>query len=179
MPNVLGEGKDISKLVVAAILIMAVLFGSIMYYLSAVMTPIADTSLSSTPTGAQYAPTGASATVFTLTSTTAQTLSAGSVLCGPTVQSTNAVKVGMANGPAGPFTPENVTVVIGVNNTVTWSNTDPKGIPHTVTSNDGLFNSGDLTGTNTFTCVFSVPGTYYYHCLYHPLMVGAVFVKSR
>jgi plastocyanin len=176
----LGNAKDISKFVIAAILIFAVLFGGIAYYLSSAIHPIVATSaasLSLVPTGAQSAPTGATAAVFTLTATTTQAPAAGSVVCGGT-SSPSAVQVGMTNGPGGPFTPQSITLKIGVNNTVTWTNNDPKGITHTVTSNQGLFHSGDMAANAQFTCTFTAPGTYYYRCLYHPLMVGTIFVKS-
>jgi len=74
------------------------------------------------------------------------------------------------------YSPSPVTVVIGVNNTVTWVNND--GAPHTVTANDGSFASGNVAPTGTFTFTFTKAGTYAYHCLYHPWMVGTVIVKA-
>lgn len=177
LPYVLGNTKDITKAIIVMMVAFAVLFGGIAYYISTSETPIVATVPFSVPAGAQPAPTSATAVVFTLTSTATQTVSAGSVVCGGAT-SASAVQVGMTNGPGGPFTPQNITVKIGVNNTVTWTNNDPKGITHTVTSNQGLFHSGDMAGKATFTCTFTAPGTYYYRCLYHPLMVGTVFVKS-
>jgi len=179
-PNVLGESKDISKFVIAAILIFAVLFGGIAYYLSTAIRPVVATnaiSLDLLPNGTQSVPSGTSAAVFTLTSTTVQAPAPGSVVCGGATNP-SAVQVSMSNGVGGPFTPQTLTVKIGVNNTVTWTNNDPKSITHTVTSNQGLFHSGDMAGNAVFTCTFTAPGTYYYRCLYHPLMVGTVFVKS-
>jgi plastocyanin len=178
LPYVLGNTKDISVAVVAVMVAFAVIFGGTAYYLSSVMKPIVATTPSSVPTGAQPTPTSASAVVFTLTSTSTQTLTAGSVVCGGAT-SPQAVQVGMTNGVGGPFTPQSITVKIGVNNTVTWTNNDPKTITHTVTSNQGLFHSGDMAGNGVFTCTFTSPGTYYYRCLYHPLMVGTVIVKSQ
>jgi plastocyanin len=171
----LGEKRDIAIPVVAVFVIFAIVFGGIVLYISSSMSPITATGIFAPSAGTQSVPSKASVAVFTLTTTTSQTLTAGSVVCGGTPTS-SAVQVGMTNGPAGPFTPENVTVIIGVNNTVTWTNNDPKGIPHTVTSNNGLFNSNILTGP--FTCTFLSPGVYWYRCYLHPLMVGAVIVKS-
>ena len=74
------------------------------------------------------------------------------------------------------YSPSPVTVVIGVNNTVTWVNNDSS--PHTVTANDGSFGSGNVAPTGTYTFTFTKPGTYAYHCLYHPWMVGTVIVKA-
>jgi plastocyanin len=74
------------------------------------------------------------------------------------------------------YSPDPVTVVIGVNNTVTWVNNDTA--PHTVTANDGSFDSGNIAPTGTFTFTFTTPGTYHYHCIYHPWMVATVIVKA-
>ena len=74
------------------------------------------------------------------------------------------------------YSPDPVTVVIGVNNTVVWTNNDTA--PHTVTANDGSFDSGNMAPTATFTFTFTTPGTYHYHCIYHPWMVATVVVKA-
>jgi plastocyanin len=74
------------------------------------------------------------------------------------------------------YSPSPVTVVMGVNNTVSWVNND--SAPHTVTANDGSFDSGNLAPTGTFTFTFTTPGTYLYHCIYHPWMIGTIIVKA-
>jgi plastocyanin len=74
------------------------------------------------------------------------------------------------------FTPNTITVVLGVNNTVVWTNND--GSPHTVTSNGGAFDSGNMAPGQTYSFTFSAPGTYAYHCTYHPWMTGIVIVKA-
>jgi plastocyanin len=74
----------------------------------------------------------------------------------------------------GTFTPEEITVVIGVNNTVTWTNDDL--IMHTVTSDSGLFDSGNLKTGASWSFTFNQPGTYSYHCSIHPWMLGVVNV---
>lgn len=74
------------------------------------------------------------------------------------------------------YSPPGITVVIGVNNTVTWTNNDIA--PHTVTADGGSFNSGNLNPGQSFTHVFTTPGTYAYHCEYHSWMHGTVIVKS-
>ena len=66
--------------------------------------------------------------------------------------------------------------MIGVNNTVTWVNNDDA--PHTVTANDGSFNSGNLDPGQSWSFTFTDPGTYTYHCSYHSWMEGTVIVKS-
>lgn len=71
------------------------------------------------------------------------------------------------------FGPVTITVVIGVNNTVTWTNKD--STTHTVTANDGSFN-GNLPSGGTFTQTFTTAGTYTYHCSIHTYMKGTVIV---
>ncbi|HUI85692.1 MAG TPA: cupredoxin domain-containing protein [Nitrososphaerales archaeon] len=90
------------------------------------------------------------------------------------------VKVDMkgaaANSNAAGFNPATVTVVIGVNSTVEWVNDDIA--PHTVTADDGSFSSGNLNPGDTFSFTFTKPGTYMYHCSYHPWMMATVVVKA-
>ena len=89
----------------------------------------------------------------------------------------NAVQVSIFPGAASYATgydPDNITVVIGVNNTVTWTNNDNE--PHTVTAADGSFDSGNMNPGATFTYTFTKPGTYMYICTYHPWMHGYVTV---
>jgi plastocyanin len=78
------------------------------------------------------------------------------------------------------FNPGTITVVIGVNNTVTWTN-QQSGIPyHTVTPYAGdpvvSWGSGELTTGESYTFTFTVPGTYNYHCSLHTYMMGTVIV---
>ena len=68
------------------------------------------------------------------------------------------------------FSPQNVTVIIGQNNTVQWTNNDQA--PHTVTSEKiptgaASFNSGILGNGQTFVYTFTVPGVSYYICTIH------------
>jgi plastocyanin len=73
------------------------------------------------------------------------------------------------------FTPSTITVVMGVNNTIIWTNDD--SVPHTVTSDEGTFSSGNLNPGDTYQFTFPAPGNYTYHCSYHPWMSGTVIVK--
>jgi plastocyanin len=74
------------------------------------------------------------------------------------------------------FSPQNLTVVISINNTVSWVS---KSVFYdTVTSNSGLFNSGPIQPGHTFTYTFTQPGVYDYRCIYHPWMTGSVTVLS-
>lgn len=73
------------------------------------------------------------------------------------------------------YSPPTITVIIGVNNTVTWVNNDIA--PHTVTDT-GVFDSGPINRGGSWSYTFTTPGTYNYHCSYHPWMHGTVIVKS-
>jgi len=83
------------------------------------------------------------------------------------------------------FDPSTVILVIGVNNSVTWVNQDttdhtatfttvPAGVTATSVS------ASDIPpGTSFGPVVFTVAGTYNYHCQFHPgWMRGMIIVKS-
>jgi copper-containing nitrite reductase len=74
------------------------------------------------------------------------------------------------------YSPASITVVIGVNNTVVWTNKD--SVPHTVTAVDKSFDSGNMNAGDAFTYTFTTAGTYQYTCSYHPWMKGTVVVKA-
>jgi hypothetical protein len=59
---------------------------------------------------------------------------------------------------------------------VTWINRDI--VRHTVTSSDGLFDSGRLSAGGRFNYTFDEPGTYGYFCTIHPLMRGTIIVTE-
>ena len=72
------------------------------------------------------------------------------------------------------FSVPNLSVVAGT--TVTWINDD--NMTHTVTSNTGAFNSGDIAPGGSFSYTFSATGSFHYHCIYHSGMTGSVTVTS-
>ncbi len=72
------------------------------------------------------------------------------------------------------FQPASITVPSGT--IVEWMNHDPMN--HTVTSNDGKFDSGIIKPGGDFKFTFSQSGTYSYHCKIHPSMTGKVMVTS-
>jgi len=74
------------------------------------------------------------------------------------------------------FIPSVVSVIIGINNTVTWTNDDSS--THTVTSNTHLFDSGNLYARSSFSFAFTSPGTYHYICTIHPNMIGTIMVQK-
>jgi len=69
------------------------------------------------------------------------------------------------------------TTAARVNTTVTWTNA---GGTHTVTSDEGLFDSGTLSQGGQFTFAFTKPGTYNYHCNFHVAlgMVGTITIPG-
>lgn len=74
------------------------------------------------------------------------------------------------------FSPANVTIDVG--DTVTWVNADSVA-PHTVTANDGSFDSGLMANGATFARTFNSSGTFAYRCTFHPPgMVGTVTVRA-
>ncbi|HIG95596.1 TPA: cupredoxin family copper-binding protein [Candidatus Woesearchaeota archaeon] len=66
------------------------------------------------------------------------------------------------------------TLEIEAGDTVIWKNTAT--VAHTVTANDGSFDSGLLQKDKTFSRTFSSPGRFAYHCELHP-MAGTIVVK--
>jgi len=92
------------------------------------------------------------------------------------------VRIGSSGAYAFGFSPPSITVVIGVNNTVIWTNGTP--VYHTVTSNPGdpaSFESNQNPGIapgDSYQHTFTIPGTYSYHCIIHPYMMGKIIVKA-
>jgi plastocyanin len=70
------------------------------------------------------------------------------------------------------YEPADVTVPAG--DTVVWRNDGD--VMHTVTSDDGTFDSGDIPPGLTFRWRSTTPGTYRYHCTPHPWMQAVVQV---
>jgi plastocyanin len=70
------------------------------------------------------------------------------------------------------YQPSQLTV--GLGQTVVWR--DESFGQHTVTSVDGLFNSGVMSSGSSFTMTFAKAGTFDYVCTIHPTMKGSVIV---
>jgi plastocyanin len=95
-----------------------------------------------------------------------------------------AVALGAAPASAGPstqpvniefqsFAPAQLDALPG--DTVQWSN--PSVRTHTVTADDGSFDSGELPSGSGFAHAFDAPGVYTYHCTIHAGMFGEVDVR--
>ncbi|WP_316967024.1 PQQ-dependent sugar dehydrogenase [Candidatus Methanocrinis natronophilus] len=73
------------------------------------------------------------------------------------------------------FQPASITVPAGTE--VKWINFDP--FAHTVTADDGSFDSGSIRGNGgEFYLTLSEPGTFLYHCIPHPQMRGEIVVTA-
>jgi plastocyanin len=59
---------------------------------------------------------------------------------------------------------------------VTWSNDGQDA--HTVTADDGSFDSGNLDPSEGFSWYFDQPGTWQYTCTLHTWMVGTIIVGA-
>ena len=72
------------------------------------------------------------------------------------------------------FNPSSLTVPVGT--TVKWVNMD--STTHTVTSDTGVFNSGNLNNGQSFSYTFNQAGTFPYHCSIHTNIHGTIVVSS-
>jgi plastocyanin len=80
------------------------------------------------------------------------------------------VKAGMRNFA---FTPAKLE--IGAGTTIAWTNNDQ--MAHSVTSDDGSWDSGLIEPGATWQRSFETPGSFAFHCTPHPFMKGVVTVK--
>jgi plastocyanin len=77
--------------------------------------------------------------------------------------------------------PVNITVTIGVNNTIEWVNKDTQA--HTATAivspqGASLFNSGLILPGKTFSITLTIPGAYRYTCAWHNWLAGQIIVRA-
>jgi plastocyanin len=70
------------------------------------------------------------------------------------------------------FEPAQLSVEPGT--TVTWTNEGNE--PHTVTADNGLFDSGVLYPGDSYSVQFDGMGTVSYYCTLHPSMTGGITV---
>ena len=72
------------------------------------------------------------------------------------------------------FDPVSITIKVGT--TVRWTNQDSAN--HTITSDSGVWDSGSIAQSESYTRVFDTVGTFAYHCAVHPSMKGTIIVTS-
>ena len=70
------------------------------------------------------------------------------------------------------FIPDQLNVAPGT--TVTFVNKDT--VPHTATTDNALFDSGELPPESSYPVVLDGAGTVTYHCKLHPEMQGSIVV---
>lgn len=145
--------------------------------------PMAMPTLSASPVAPTATPTTApapgGATIPTATPTTAAatatplppTPTAAPVTATPATFSVQIVQPS-AGALSWGYSPASITVHVG--DTVTWTNAGTVG--HTVTADDGSFDSGMLDVGASWSYTFNSPGTFAYHCTPHPWMKGTVVV---
>ena len=67
---------------------------------------------------------------------------------------------------------EPAVIHVAVGDTVRWTNLDL--VPHTATSREGTFDSGNLPPDAIWAVVVTRGGVHDYSCLYHPGMKGSI-----
>ena len=88
----------------------------------------------------------------------------------PVAADTAALRAGMHQLA---FAPARIEIAAGT--TVEWTNQDP--LAHTVTGDDGSWDSGEIAPGASWRRRFDRPGTYAFHCTPHPFMKGVVVVR--
>jgi len=71
------------------------------------------------------------------------------------------------------YSPSTLTVPAGT--TVIWTNKD--AVNHTVTSDNAMFESGNMAKDVAYSFKFESVGTYLYHCKLHPSMTARIIVN--
>jgi plastocyanin len=74
------------------------------------------------------------------------------------------------------------TIIVNVGDTVTWQHNGQS--THTVTADDGSFDSGPMNPTQTFSHTFTTIGIFPYYCQFHGAkggvgMAGRVVVQGQ
>jgi len=72
------------------------------------------------------------------------------------------------------FAPNRIEIPAGA--TVVWTNTDP--LVHTITADDGSWDSGAIEPGKTWSHTFTQPGEFAFHCTPHPFMKGVLVVRQ-
>jgi plastocyanin len=98
--------------------------------------------------------------------------SSGSSGSETTVESGSSAAVSIENFAFGPN-----PIAISVGDAILWTN-DESSITHTTTSDDGLWDSGDIAAGDTFEHTFAEAGTFNYICTIHPSMTATITVSG-
>ena len=103
-------------------------------------------------------------------------LAASGVMLSTVAASSKAAPTPAAAVTIGNFTFKSQVLTVKPGTTVTWTNGDD--IPHTVTSNSGVFKSKVLDTGDKFSFTFAKAGQFGYFCSLHPHMTGTIIVKA-
>jgi len=72
------------------------------------------------------------------------------------------------------FGPNRIEIPVG--GSITWTNNDP--LVHTITADDGSWDSGPIEPGKTWTHTFTQAGEYAFHCTPHPFMKAVIVVRQ-
>ncbi len=72
------------------------------------------------------------------------------------------------------FNPKRIEIAAG--GTVTWTNNDP--LIHTITADNGSWDSGPIEPGKTWSHTFTQPGEFAFHCTPHPFMKAVIVVRQ-
>jgi len=72
------------------------------------------------------------------------------------------------------FGPNRIEIAAG--SSIVWTNNDP--LVHTVTADDGSFDSREIEPGKTWSRTFTQPGEYAVHCTPHPFMKAIIVVRQ-
>ncbi len=155
--------------VVIYVVIAAVVYGLVYYFVFAKHSNSGYVLPSQQPAQSVATPLPATSVMATQMTVSPQASSMPVVSSQPTtISSTKTVTISMFA-----FEPSQLTVPVGT--IVTFVNND--SVTHTVTSDTGVFNSGNLPTGQSFKYTFTKAGTFLYHCAIHPSMKGTVVVQ--
>ncbi|HEV8632869.1 MAG TPA: cupredoxin family copper-binding protein [Chloroflexota bacterium] len=93
---------------------------------------------------------------------------------GALIASAAAYSVQIVSTTAG-YNPATLTVAVG--DTITWTNIDTAA-PHTVTAQNGSFDSGFIAKGGTWSFTATTAGTFPYFCQFHPGMQATLIVTA-
>ena len=163
-----------SKENISTIVVVVVVLGAVLFFLSRSNTPSptpvpADDSSSTIPTpvsgGIKKSPSNKPPVGTPPVSTTT-----------PTTPEHQSVSV-THNLTIENFRFSEATTTIKKGDKVVWVNKD--AAPHTVTGYSGGPDSGTLDTGDTYSYTFTTPGTYAYHCKFHPQMSATITVLEQ
>ena len=131
----------------------------------------ANANPATTSTATANTPSATTPTTITDTPTTSIATPTPAPQPKPAKGSTQVVLILNDSNGAFVFSPASLTITPGT--TVIWKNMS--SAPHTITSDDGqTFDSGTIAPGGTYKFKFTSPGTFSYHCNYHPYMKATI-----